>query len=445
MGKQKLIFIILILFLTATIPAQEPPPKFESLALRGKLSKGKNPVIVIPGLLGSELINKHSKEKVWFSLRRSKDDDLRLPINASFSRNRDNLVPGDIVREIKFLLASRDFYGSILKSLEENGGYEPASLDSPPKSLKDKYFVFPYDWRRDNVETARRLYNTMRALKRKSGEKNVKFEILAHSMGGLIARYAAMYGNQDIPRTLRPNWNGRFHISQVHLFGTPHGGAADSLQALLEGYGAVKGINIPFVQDLEPLEIFTMPAMFQLLPFGDSVQFFDENLKPLDVDIYDFREWEKYRWSMYGIEKLEKRFDEQEIVRMHVHLEKALARAKRFHLALASSKTNRIPFYSYVSNCSETLSGYVLYQKDGKWITLTEPKSFKKEDGERVLEFELKAAMLKRGDGRVTNESALSIKNGKDNVFSDCESHDTLTSNKVLQRHFFNLVLPRRD
>ena len=420
-------------------------PGFEELALRGKLSKGKPPVIVIPGLLGSELINQHSKEKVWFSLRRSKDDDLRLPISASFANNRDNLVPGDIVKEIKFFITRRDFYGKALENLEKTGGYVRGSIEDPGQTLKDKYFVFPYDWRRDNVETGHLLFRKMRALKNKTGEKNIKFEILAHSMGGLIARYAAMYGSRDIPPRLRPNWSGARHISSIHMFGTPNRGSADSLQALLEGYGAVRGVNLPFVQDLEPLEILTMPSTFQLLPFAGGVRFFDEDLKPLKVDIYNSATWEKYGWSMFGIKNLEKKFSENEIIRMNNHLDRSLARAKRFHLALSQGKRSRVKLVSYVSACSETLDGYVLYRENNKWVTLTEPKSFKKEDGERVLEFELKAAMLKRGDGRVTEESALSSIKTEDTVYSVCESHDQLTSNGKLQRHFLDEILPRRE
>ena len=55
---------------------------------------GKPPVIVIPGLIGSELVNKKTDETVWFNLARSKNDDLRLPISANFAANKDNLVAG---------------------------------------------------------------------------------------------------------------------------------------------------------------------------------------------------------------------------------------------------------------------------------------------------------------------------------------------------------------
>ena len=60
-------------------------------------------------------------------------------------------------------------------------------------------FQFAYDWRRDNAENARRLHEFIlekRAyvaaeLDKRHGIKNadVKFDIIAHSMGGLLTRY----------------------------------------------------------------------------------------------------------------------------------------------------------------------------------------------------------------------------------------------------------------
>src|SRR5215203_3947836 len=46
-------------------------------------AKGRLPVIIIPGLIGSELVNKNNNDKVWFDLNRAKDDDLRLPISPN--------------------------------------------------------------------------------------------------------------------------------------------------------------------------------------------------------------------------------------------------------------------------------------------------------------------------------------------------------------------------
>jgi len=87
------------------------------------LSQAKPPVIFIPGLTGSELVNGKTGEKVWFKLRRVKGDDLRLPISPNIAANHDSLVPGDIIRDIKAGLLPRvDIYGGFLTALKTKGG-----------------------------------------------------------------------------------------------------------------------------------------------------------------------------------------------------------------------------------------------------------------------------------------------------------------------------------
>ncbi|MFH4134877.1 hypothetical protein WAI79_20935, partial [Acinetobacter baumannii] len=63
----------------------------------------RQPIIIIPGLTGSELVNRETGELVWFRVSRSKNDDVRLPVSPSLSRNRDLLVARDIIRGIKIV------------------------------------------------------------------------------------------------------------------------------------------------------------------------------------------------------------------------------------------------------------------------------------------------------------------------------------------------------
>jgi len=54
------------------------------------------------------------------------------------------------------------------------------------------YFAFPYDWRRDNRISAKRLESSVRAWlkawQETSGATDAKLVLIAHSMGGLVAR-----------------------------------------------------------------------------------------------------------------------------------------------------------------------------------------------------------------------------------------------------------------
>ncbi|MBJ6962393.1 esterase/lipase family protein, partial [Vibrio cholerae] len=78
-----------------------------------------------------------------------------------------------------------------------------------------------------------------------------KFNIISHSMGGLVARYAAMDGGADIPASRpKPNWSGARHMDRIFLLGTPNEGSLSALEALLNGVDYIAGINLPWVQNL---------------------------------------------------------------------------------------------------------------------------------------------------------------------------------------------------
>ena len=94
-------------------------------------------------------------------------------------------------------------YAEILGTLGI-GGYrdESLGLGGQVNYGNDHFtcFQFAYDWRQDNVVNARRLMAFMREKRayvqgeyaRRFGVRDapVKFDIAAHSMGGLVARYA---------------------------------------------------------------------------------------------------------------------------------------------------------------------------------------------------------------------------------------------------------------
>lgn len=126
--------------------------------------KKKNPVIIVPGILGS-----------WYSADKGWELD---PILHTY----DNLY----------------------KALVENGGYIP----------DETIFKFPYEWRQDNALTAYQLKEKIEDV------KNIchcnKVDIIAHSMGGLVARYYAEsdYYNYDIDRII--------------FLGTPHKGSPEA-------------------------------------------------------------------------------------------------------------------------------------------------------------------------------------------------------------------------
>ncbi len=437
-----------------------------TLAAIPQLPKGKLPVIIIPGIIGSELINKDTNDVVWFGIRRSNTDDLRLPISTNIAGNRDNLVPRDILRSVKLFafLPETEIYERLANVLETTGGYKEGKWDAPTETgFEDTYYVFPYDWRRDNVENARLLIRRIDELKAKLKKPNLKFNIIAHSMGGLIARYAAKYGDADLPgggRLPRATWAGAKNINKIFLLGTPNEGSVSALNSLINGLGLLSAnrINLPFIQDLSKYDVFTIPAAYQLLPHAGTIRAFDENLKPLKIDIYNPLTWEKYGWTAYSDPNFTKEFSETEQKQAKDYFRLVLNRAKRLHEALDTNigAKNPVSLYLLGSDCKPTLDAVVIYRdaKKNRWETLFRPESFRRGNGTKVTNEQMEKLFYSPGDSVVTQRSFLGANSVKtkrrgivpQSAFSAkdisfvCEVHNKLTGNAKIQSDLLDVL-----
>ena len=417
--------------------------------------KGKNPVIIIPGLTGSDLYNSKTGEHVWFKPRRAKDDDLRLPVSANLARNRDSLVAKDIIRSVQFFkfLPETEIYERLIDALEKRGGYREASWTNPKRTdSQDTFYVFPYDWRRDNVENARLLVQRIEALKRRLGKPNLKFNVIAHSMGGLIARYAAMYGNADLPAgNPKPTWAGARNFDKIFLLGTPNEGSVQSLEALLEGFSYIGGgLNLPFIQNISRFDVFTIPSIYQLLPHEGTLTAYDENLKPLAVDLYNIKTWEEYGWALWQDDDYTKKMDAAEQRNAKAYFQAVLTRAKRFAAALDANTGDKIPVKIYLmgGDCKETKNGFVLIRdlKKGRYKAQFKADAFERADGTKVTVEEQKDLLTALGDGVVTLRSLKSQSTGNKAVLPvtselyQCETHNKLANNPEIQDKMFALI-----
>ncbi len=428
------------------------------------LAQDKTPVIIIPGITGSELVNSKTGQLVWFRASRPKDDGLRLPIFADPTKGRDDLLPGDIIRSVKFGILPRiDVYAGLIETLETKGGYHEEKWDAPTDKADDKaIYVFPYDWRLDNVGNARLLVKKIAALKAKLRKPNLKFNVIAHSMGGIIARYAAMFGDVDLPAGNRKpvvTWAGSAHFDKVVLIGTPNQGSAHALDAITNGI-SITGINInlPWIQNLSKFDLFTIPAAFQLLPAPGEFRALDENFEPLSIDLYDPKEWTKYGWNVIEDRKFTKQFSHAEQKQAHAYFAAVLDRAKRLQDALASVGKSPSPVsISLVgSECKEALDTIVMLrdEKTGKWRTIFKPNGFTKSTGLKVSSEEMKKVMLVPGDGVVTKRSfqrdfllpsgqVVSAIHPVSTLYV-CEDHNKLATNKDVQDYLIDLFAGKK-
>jgi pimeloyl-ACP methyl ester carboxylesterase len=415
---------------------------------------GKTPIIIIPGLTGSNLVNSKTGEEVWFKARRAKDDDIRLPISANLARNRDNLTVKDIIRKVEFfkVLPEIEVYERLIDGLQTRGGYREANWNTATrKDAQDTFFVFPYDWRRDNVENAQLLIRRIEMLKRRLGRPGMKFNVVAHSMGGLIARYAAMYGSADLGATSQPNWSGARHFDKIFLLGTPNRGSILALNALLNGFSYIGGgLNLPFIQDISRFDAFTIPAIYQLLPHEGSLLAYDENLKPKTVNLYDPAEWEKYNWAIWQDDSFTKKFNKSEQANARPFFLAALGRAKRFHAALNAGTGAEPPvsFYLIGGDCKPTPAGMLIFrdEKKNRWETRFRADGFTRANGEKVKDTEVEPLLLSVGDSVVTKSSLTAENPGGTRPVPvagelfQCVGHNKLVTNPEVQDKLFALL-----
>lgn len=425
-------------------------------------------MIVIPGILGTELINSKTGETVWPSAFRTESEGL--PISPDLAANRDDLVPGKILETVRLarVLPEIYVYRDLLDAMRRYAGYRDGDWENPgANGHQDTFYLFPYDWRKDNVANARELIKRVERLKSKLQRPDLKFNIVAHSMGGLIARYASMYGDADLPEgvgPIQPTWAGAAHISKVVMIGVPNEGSTDAFASLLEGYSVTEGLRrrVPLLNKLTAEDIVTAPSAFQLLPHRDAVKFLDENLKPIEIDLYNVEVWKRYGWSVIYSSPDFRRRHVQSVGtngggdELDAYLAATLRRARRFHQALDSVENTNSPvvLLAIGGDCEETLNSPVILrdEKRNRWVTLTRPREYRTSSGQKISKKQATEAMYTPGDGRVTRSSLLG-----DNLFKardavtgfplsryavfGCDLHGQLQRNKTLQDNALTAIV----
>ncbi len=375
----------------------------------------RTPVVVIPGILGSKLVDGDGT-KVWGSFTFGAADPdfpigarrLAIPMEMGvpLSQLRDEVYAQDVLDSVTVdvgLLRGFEIgaYIDIMKTLAA-GKYRDQSLGESGAidygGLHYTCFQLPYDWRRDISEQAEALDSVIRdaqdltrAELRLPDDATVKVDVVAHSMGGLVLRYYLRYGTQPLPTDgsmPELNWAGARNVRQAILIGTPNAGSVLALQQLVKGYNLS-----PLFPNYRPSILGTMPAIYQLLPRPRHARVVDaERLQP--VDLYDVATWDRYGWGLVspgedsklqqllpGVETREER-----LAIARDHLAKCLAITKQFHEAIDLRAE---------PPAGTTLSIFVGDSEDTPGVMGVRP------DGSiRVLD-------SVAGDGTVTRESAI--------------------------------------
>jgi hypothetical protein len=215
---------------------------------------GRNPVILVPGFLGSRLINREDGQLIWdgfnrtilspSSVRGAQKLSFRPDPAAPIRTMSDHVVADGVMdhRDVQIagLPAELQGYARVMQVLLA-GGYRDQALTSGEDAAHARgtftCFQFSYDWRLDNIYNAKKLDEFIRErreyLQREYKYRygvdilDLKFDIVTVGSGALLTRYYLRYGGTDVSITGRlpiVTWAGSRNVGRVILIAPPNGG-----------------------------------------------------------------------------------------------------------------------------------------------------------------------------------------------------------------------------
>ena len=250
--------------------------RFDNIKVTSLNAPSKTPLILIPGIGGSEL--KVNEDTIW-----NKDDGHGGVFSHAYSAEEKVWVNEPEARAI-----GEDDYFDVLR-MKPDGINSEANLSLTDNLLARAYqntidfftsngytpgqdlFLFPYDWRKDISNTASLLDQKIQSIKQQTGSQKV--DIVAHSMGGLVARnYISDSGRAQ-------------NVRKLFTLGTPHLGAPDLLKGLRYGLCLKYEVG-SYCLSLAPSEmkdvLQNMISSFQLAPSQSYFNFYsnEDNQHP---------------------------------------------------------------------------------------------------------------------------------------------------------------------
>lgn len=358
-------------FTALAVAACAPEPKAPDLGTLYSTASAvetqdRRPVISIPGTLGSRLVEKGSGVVMWggssgLSVDPEDPENARLialPIGRKDERLwdlRDDVKPDGVLRvaraSVLGIPLELDIYRGVISTLIA-GGFDFRETREEEKTSRDvnlDSFEFPYDWRRDVVEASSDLayfierkrdqvFETRRGF---FGDKarEPKFDLVAHSMGGLVTRYYLMYGNQDLPEDgslPELTWAGAKNVSRVVFIAPPNTGSVLAFENLVNG----KTLG-PFQPTYEPAVLGTHVSTYQLFPRDRHkrvrIKGSDEAVSLFNIDMWDKNNWGILNPSQDPLLQTlmpDEPSGELRRERAKRHLAKILARAEQFQRAI---------------------------------------------------------------------------------------------------------------
>jgi len=453
-----------------------PAADVDAIYSRAVPNPQRNPVILIHGFTGSKIVRAADGATVWGAFF---TEDAPLPSTPEGLRavalDIDGLPSPIHSRDLLHVeddshptgLLERAHAGAVVAKVSigiyadmvemvERAGYGPCRDVDEPAMTTDAppCFTFFYDWRQDNVGNAIALGEFIELAKRQVEEQRrkghtgparpVKFDLLAHSMGGLITRYYLRYGARDVLGETNPpiTWTGAEHVSRAILIATPNFGAMEALSEL------ITGVRYPVVKYEQAL-LATYVSLYQMLPREHHHLWVGADGESTSLDYMSADFWRRNEWGPFAPKQdrhLQVLFADADTIEQRTGLmvefmDAAFDRGRRFMNALDRhpEATPPVPLILFAADASSTLAR----------ATVTRSK-----DDRIVLKFRDKTTLHSPGDGRVPRFSALADERATtgghgwlqspipwSQTFFLTDSHSLMFGNPTFQNNLLHLLL----
>jgi hypothetical protein len=367
------------------------------------------PVVFVPGVTGVELRDAETHDTLW-----GRGTNLLFPRDRGYATaralqpgpSRSSVEAGEVILRLRLAGVVRKPIYQPLVDLLESHGYRLGDLAAPQPG--DSLFLFGYDWRQGNVESAHQLLDRLLQLRQVRGEEHLSVVLVCQSNGAHLCRYLARYGaatleqaeagrGVDLPSTL--------DLRKIVLMGASNGGSIRILRELNRGRRYIPWVG----RRWSPETLFTFESLYQDLPASTDDLFVDAEGRRLEVDLYDVASWKRYGWSIYSRRVAERLASgaQSELFgdadQRQAFLACALRRARLFqallHQDAGGASAGR--YYLLANDSNETPVRAVLLEESGGWETY-----FLGDSGVDRLP-PLAGQLAASGDGHATIESQM--------------------------------------
>ncbi|WP_412464097.1 lipase/acyltransferase domain-containing protein [Flavobacterium mekongense] len=238
------------------------------------------PIIFIPGIQATSLVNANTFDfnYIWNAY-----DTLGSSILTS--------ITGPYIKEN---LQLNPLYDEGIETIIERNHIAKLPYEKPILKLKNKLnnnpnykdtpiYLFGYDWRMSNMESAKRLKLYIEYLSNKLKNENLEgFRFITHSMGGLVLSCYLNLLNDDYSK-----------IDKIVMNAPPFLGSPYALVHMVKGDGGLRSIlnwAIGRNEDMRKV-IRTYPGVFELLPvYKNALMYKDSNQ---ELNLLEKQYWQK--------------------------------------------------------------------------------------------------------------------------------------------------------